>query len=102
LTVPNRDVRDLVLEIPPEVEVQGRVEVDGFGTPHRFSLALISGETQLDAGKTGSLPAFPTGSRFEAAISGKGVELVQMNVNCSARWILQDETAGRCLSRCRS
>jgi hypothetical protein len=81
LTVPNRDVRNLAVEIPPEVEVRGRVEVDGYGTPPRFSLALIGGETQLEAGKTGSLPAFPTGSLFEAAISGKGVELVQMNVN---------------------
>jgi hypothetical protein len=81
VTVPNRDVRDLVVEIPPEVEVRGRVEVDGYGTPPRFSLALISGETQLEAGKPGGLPAFPTGSLFEAAISGKGVELVQMNVN---------------------
>jgi hypothetical protein len=42
---------------------------------------LIGGETQLKAGTTGSLPAFPTGSLFEAAISGKGVELVQMTVN---------------------
>ena len=81
ITIPNRELRDLVIEIPPEVEVRGRVDVDGYGPPPRFSLTLINGEVPL-TGKAGELPSLSTAGLFEAVRGGTGgSDVVQMKVS---------------------
>jgi hypothetical protein len=82
VTVPNRDVRDLIIEVPPEIEVRGRVEVDGYGPPPKFSLSLVNGSTQLSARNVGELPSLSNAVVSEAIRGGAGTtEIVQMNVN---------------------
>ena len=82
ITIPNRELRDLVIEIPPEVEVRGRVDVDGYGPPPRFSLTLINGEVPLITGQNGELPALSTAGLFEAVRGGTGgADVVQMKVS---------------------
>ena len=81
VTIPNRELRDLVIEIPPEVEVRGRVVVDGYGPPPRFSLTLINGEVPV-TGKAGELPSLSTAGLFEAVRGGTGnSDVVQMKVS---------------------
>src|SRR6185295_18048629 len=41
--VPDKDVRDLEIAVPGEKEIFGRVTVDGYGPPPKFSLLLVSG-----------------------------------------------------------
>jgi hypothetical protein len=82
VTVPNRDVRDLIIEVPPEIEVRGRVEVDGYGPPPKFSLSLVNGSAQLSSGKAGELPSMSNFAVSEALRGGTGTtEIVRMNVN---------------------
>ncbi len=82
VSIPNRELRDLVIEIPPEVEVWGRVDVDGYGPPPRFSLTLINGEVPLTTGKNGELPSLSAAGLFEAVRGGTGgSEVVEMKVS---------------------
>lgn len=80
--IPNRDLRGLVIEIPPEIEVRGRVEVDGYGLPPRFTLALIKGDIKLTESKAGELPSLPESALFEAVRGSKAnTDAVQVRVN---------------------
>jgi hypothetical protein len=82
VTIPNRDVRDIVIEVPAEIEVRGSVEVDGYGPPPRFSLSLINGSAQLTSAKAGDLPSLAIAALFEALRGGAGTtEVAQMNVS---------------------
>jgi hypothetical protein len=85
VTVPNRDVRDLTIEVPPEIEVRGRVEVDGYGPPPKFSLSLINGSAELAPGKAGELPSLSVAAVTEAIRGGTGTtEIMRMNVDALA------------------
>jgi hypothetical protein len=80
--IPDRNLRDLTIEVPAEMEVRGRVEVDGYGPPPRFSLTLINGPAQLASDKTGDLASLPNTALFETVRNGTGTtEVAQMNVN---------------------
>jgi hypothetical protein len=83
--VPNRDVRDLIIAVPPEIEVRGRVEVDGYGPPPKFSLSLINGSAELSPGKAGELPSLSNAAVSEAIRGGAGTtEIVRLNVDALA------------------
>jgi hypothetical protein len=79
VVIPNRDLSDLEIEIPPEVEVRGHVEVDGYGPPPQFSLTLVSGANKVDFSQTD--PQQAAAAMMMAARSGTNGEFVRMNVN---------------------
>src|SRR5207249_2046146 len=66
--IPNKDVRDLEIAVPPEKEVFGRVTVDGYGPPPRFSLLLFRGaDLELAPAKPGEVPALSLNAAFAAS-----------------------------------
>jgi hypothetical protein len=83
VSIPNRNVRDLQIEIPPEVSVTGRIAVDGNGPSPKFSLLLVRGsELALSEGKPGTIPSVELNNLAALARNaGQASQLVQMAVN---------------------
>jgi hypothetical protein len=80
VVVPAKDFSDLEILVPPEVEVFGRVVVDGYGPSPRFSLILVRGsDLELNAGRPGEIPSLSTNALFSAAHGG-AIDGVQMNI----------------------
>ena len=83
VTIPAKDVTDLAIVIPPEVEVSGRVTVSGYGPPPKFSLLLVGGSTSgLSPSKPGDVPSLNPAALFaHTRGSGDGMQPVQLNIN---------------------
>jgi hypothetical protein len=82
VTVPDKDIHDVEIIVPPEVDVVGRVAVDGYGPPPKFSLLLVGdGATGWSAAKPGQLPSISTDALFSLRFgAGDGTQAVQLNV----------------------
>jgi hypothetical protein len=83
VAIPNRNVRDLQIEIPPEVSVTGRIAVDGNGASPKFSLLLVRG-SDLDLGdaKPGTIPSVELNALAALARNaGQASQIVQMAIN---------------------
>jgi hypothetical protein len=84
VTIPEKDVRDVEIAVPGEIDVLGRVAVDGYGPPPKFSFLLIAGSTAgWSASKPGELPSVSPTALFTASrgIGSDGPQAVQLNVN---------------------
>jgi len=84
VTVPEKDLRAVEIALPEEVDVIGRVTVDGYGPPPKFSLLLISGSAEgWSAAKPGQLPMISNSGllMLQPGGGGVGTQAVQMNVN---------------------
>jgi hypothetical protein len=83
VTIPNRNVRDLQIEIPPEVPITGRIAVDGNGPSPKFSLLLVRGsDLALGEAKAGTIPSMELNTLAAVARNaGQASQLVQMAVN---------------------
>src|SRR5207245_6237524 len=66
VVVPAKGVDDLEIVIPPEVEVFGRVAVDGYGPSPKFSLLLVRGSDLDLSAKPGEIPALLPNALFLA------------------------------------
>jgi hypothetical protein len=83
VTIPNRNVRDLQIEIPPEVSITGRIAVDGNGPSPKFSLLLVrDSEVALSEARPGTIPFVELNTLAAVARNaGLASQLVQMAVN---------------------
>lgn len=84
VVIPNKDVGGLEILVPGEVEVFGRVDVDGYGPPPKFSLLLVRGPgVALSAAKPGEIPTLPANAAPALLRAGgnDGMEGVELSVN---------------------